>query len=512
MTGAPVVRVLLGALGGEGGGSVAGWIVEAAQLDGHRVQSTSIPGVAQRTGATTYYLEIVPGQSVQVQHTLALAPIPGTVDLVLASELVEAGRALQNGYVSPGETTLVMSTHRVFAVAEKAAMGDGRYATDRIEQAAARLAKRIVAFDMASIAATHRVPITVVLLGAAAHAMPVTRASFEAVISRSPKGASASVRAFAAGWRAAELGAGSSEAGPDRPSSGDHPGLPLHEFPAPVRALVSAGVHRLVDYQDRAYAELYLARVRVIAEAESANGRATHHSPTLSVARHAALWMSYEDVPRVAQVKTRLDRLDDVRRESGALSEQPIRVYEYLKPGPDELCAMLPPSLARALRRVLGRLGLARYLQPGLRIRSNGLPGFLTLRAIAELRRVRRFSSRWQEEQCAIEEWLSAVVKAACIDLELATEIAECGRLVKGYGATHARSRENFQCILLAAARGLEGATEAGRVAEFVRRARDAALADPEGSELARVLSANESGTPLARSRAPIMFKAVGHV
>ncbi len=53
--------ILIAALGGEGGGVLD-------QLDRRRrrkrssfpVQSTSIPGVAQRTGATTYYIEILP--------------------------------------------------------------------------------------------------------------------------------------------------------------------------------------------------------------------------------------------------------------------------------------------------------------------------------------------------------------------------------------------------------------------------------------------------------------------
>jgi indolepyruvate ferredoxin oxidoreductase beta subunit len=47
------VKLLIAALGGEGGGVLTDWIVRAATLAGYPVQSTSIPGVAQRTGATT---------------------------------------------------------------------------------------------------------------------------------------------------------------------------------------------------------------------------------------------------------------------------------------------------------------------------------------------------------------------------------------------------------------------------------------------------------------------------
>ena len=61
MTGAVrPITILIGALGGEGGGVLAEWLVETATAAGHVAQGTSIPGVAQRTGATTYYVEIFP--------------------------------------------------------------------------------------------------------------------------------------------------------------------------------------------------------------------------------------------------------------------------------------------------------------------------------------------------------------------------------------------------------------------------------------------------------------------
>ena len=220
MSGSRVFRVLLGALGGEGGASITRWIVEAAQLDGHRVQSTSIPGVAQRTGATTYYVEIAAGGGLDPQLPLALAPTPGTVDLVLASELVEAGRAMQNGFVSPELTTLVMSSHRVFAVAEKAAMGDGRHDTARIDRAASLLAKRLIVFDMDRLARRHAVPIGVVVLGAAAASLPISRVAFERVIAGSTNRREESLQAFAAGWATANEEA---VASPEQPNRGSAP-------------------------------------------------------------------------------------------------------------------------------------------------------------------------------------------------------------------------------------------------------------------------------------------------
>src|SRR5262249_32902831 len=60
VSGTRPISILIAALGGEGGGVLTDWIVAAAAELGFPVQSTSIPGVAQRTGATTYYIEIVP--------------------------------------------------------------------------------------------------------------------------------------------------------------------------------------------------------------------------------------------------------------------------------------------------------------------------------------------------------------------------------------------------------------------------------------------------------------------
>jgi NAD-dependent dihydropyrimidine dehydrogenase PreA subunit len=49
------------AMGGEGGGVLADWIVDLGEHNGgYLAQTTSVPGVAQRTGATIYYVELFP--------------------------------------------------------------------------------------------------------------------------------------------------------------------------------------------------------------------------------------------------------------------------------------------------------------------------------------------------------------------------------------------------------------------------------------------------------------------
>src|SRR5690606_12481392 len=101
------IALLIAAMGGEGGGVLADWIVQAAEAEGLAVQATSIPGVAQRTGATTYYIEMMRAGRLDRAPVFSLYPAPGGVDLMVASELLEAGRALQYGFVTPDRTTLV---------------------------------------------------------------------------------------------------------------------------------------------------------------------------------------------------------------------------------------------------------------------------------------------------------------------------------------------------------------------------------------------------------------------
>src|SRR3981189_812283 len=173
MTAPRPIAMLIAALGGEGGGVLTDWIVSAAATEGYPVQSTSTPGVAQRTGATTYYIEILPVTFAALggkRPVLALTPGGGDVDVVVASELMEAGRAIGNGFVTPDRTAMIASTHRSYAIAERMAMGDGRYDVGRLVEAIETHARRNLLFDMAAVARQTGAMINAVMLGAIAAA------------------------------------------------------------------------------------------------------------------------------------------------------------------------------------------------------------------------------------------------------------------------------------------------------------------------------------------------------
>jgi indolepyruvate ferredoxin oxidoreductase beta subunit len=482
--------VLVAAMGGEGGGVLADWIVDAAQRHDFPVQSTSVPGVAQRTGATTYYLEIFPVPRSELgarRPVMSLTPSPGNVDVVAASELVEAGRVLQSGFVNPQRTILVASTHREYAVSEKVAMGDNRYDGSRVMKAAATMARQAYLFDMRALAWQHGTVINTVMFGALAGsgALPFSRAACEAAIRRTGKAVEASLSGFGAGFEhVAHLKESPSESKRDRRARW-HPtsSMLAKQFPAELQDVVGAGARQLFDYQNEAYVRLYLDRVESLCAA-SDTGLATDFSAAREAARYLALWMSYEDVIRVADLKTRRDRLERVRREVGACDGEPLRLTEYLKPGLDEMCSLLPTALATRLRRRYG--GRAPALSVGLHMRTDTVIGFAALCALRSLRRWRPRTSRYATEQQAIERWLASVRQAQLRSAELATELALCGNLVKGYGETSERGHRNLASILDDFRE--HASDDAAALAQRVKTARKAALADPEGRALAGAL------------------------
>jgi indolepyruvate ferredoxin oxidoreductase beta subunit len=489
MTGLPErpVTILIAALGGEGGGVLADWIVDAATAEGFPVQSTSIPGVAQRTGATTYYIEMFPARADTLdgrRPVLALTPNPGNIDVMVASELIEAGRAMQNGYVSPERTKLIASTHRIYAVSEKVAMGDGRFDSTAVTRAAEDLAKWAVLFDFARLAQQTGSVINAVLFGAIASvgALPFGRDACEAAIRRSGKGVDASLRGFAAGFACARGELAATPARADAPRPTEPIEIVRQTFPPATHAIVEEGVRRLTDYQDSAYARTYLERLAPVVAIDR-HGAGSDYRLTNETARHLALWMSYEDVIRVADLKTRPERFARVREETGAKQAEPIAVVEYLKPGVEELCAVLPAALGRRALGFAQRYKLVDRFNVGLHVKTTTITGFVLLKTMARLKPWRRRTFRFADEQAQIERWLEAIVRHGGRDTAAALEIAGCARLLKGYGDTHRRGLHNFNRIFAA----LVDRPSADAAA--IRGAREAALADPGGETLDRTLA-----------------------
>jgi indolepyruvate ferredoxin oxidoreductase beta subunit len=491
------ITILIAALGGEGGGVLTNWIVDAAAQAGFPVQSTSIPGVAQRTGATTYYIEIYPVPAKKLdgrRPVLALTPGVGDIDVAVASELLEAGRTVANGFITPDRTFVIASTSRFYAMDEKIAMGDGRFDQERLIKVIKDNAREAMLIDMARLARQSGSLVNAVMLGAIAGSgrLPVTVDQFEAAVRADGKQVEANLRGFRAGVDVARAKVPPAKL-PDKKKNAAATRQSLEQavawtFPALAQATALEGVRRLVPYQSARYARLYLDRLKPVLEADEAAG--AHGRLLKEVARHLAVRMSYEDVVRVAQAKIAPARIARIAREELGVDDQPFSVHDFLKPGIEEMCQLLPPLLARPILALAARRGWLGRVHFGMTINSTSVLGYLRLLALAKLRVLRPFGHRYKEEQKAIEAWLGLIVAAAKQSTDFALEIAECARLIKGYGDTHARGTANYAAIEARVIRpALAGEIPLARAADAVASARTAALVDPEGESLGKCLA-----------------------
>ena len=276
----PITIAIL-AIGGQGGGVITDWLIELGERNGWYVQATSVPGVAQRTGATLYYVEMIPESG--RTPILAMMPTPGDVDIVIAAEMMEAGRAMQRGLVTPDRTTLIASSHRAYGILEKTAPGEALADTEKVAAIARKRAKRFIAFDMQRIADENGSVISASLFGALAGAqvLPFAREEFEATIRHGGKGIEPSLEAFGAGCDSvtlAETGligltpTKSARTPPVEPAGGSEEELRQYglavertkSFPYEAAAMALAGFRHAVDFQDVAYGYEYLDRLSEI--------------------------------------------------------------------------------------------------------------------------------------------------------------------------------------------------------------------------------------------------------
>ncbi|MBV6305504.1 indolepyruvate oxidoreductase subunit beta family protein [Candidimonas humi] len=497
------IKIAILAMGGQGGGVLADWIVDMAEHAQWWAQTTSVPGVAQRTGATVYYVELMPEAAVRAAGkppTLAMMPTAGDVDLVIAAELMEGGRAIQRGFVTPDRTVLISSSHRSYAVGEKAAHGNGIADPNKVIEAGREIAKRFLCFDLQALADEAGSVISASLFGAIAGsgALPFAREDYEATIRRAGVGVNASLRAFAAGLQAAASAPAApaaidtSRPLPAIPETAAHPRTRQmleelkRDFPPQAQPMMLAGLRRVLEFQDLLYGREYLDHMRDIRELDAQfGGAAKSWALTAAAARYVAVAMAYDDVIRVADLKTRGTRFERVRQEVGAAQEQLVYTTEYMHPRLEEICGTMPAFLGRyienspALSRFLGR-----FFRKGRFLRSGTLSGFLMLYALAGMRRFRRGTLRHKTEAHSLHNWLKLISDTVHHDYDLAVEVVNCRRLVKGYSDTHARGDSKYQRLTLAASQLLGSAGAASRL----RALRDAALADDQGTKLDAML------------------------
>jgi indolepyruvate ferredoxin oxidoreductase beta subunit len=379
--------------------------------------------------------------------------------------------------------------------------GDGIGNPAKVYEAAQASAKKFIAFDMAELAEASGSVISAVLFGtlAGSGALPFARDAYEATIRATGVGVEPSLRAFAAGFDKTleQLKAGKPSQMPKPASAGKrYPELaPVGDarfdalvvqarakFPESLHGMVAAGLRRTIDFQDVAYGREYLDLVAQFLALE----RGVEPALTLAAAKHIAVAMAYDDVIRVADLKTRASRFARVRAEVAAKPPQLVYTTEFMHPRMDEVAGTLPRGLGRWLESKprLWKL-LDRMVNRGRRVKTGTIRWFLPLYAVAGLRRYRRGTLRHTREVAHRDAWLDLARTAARSDYALAVEILETRRLVKGYSDTHARGQSKFDQVL-AAARRLNGRPDA---AQWVRRLRHAALLEEDDTALRGALA-----------------------
>jgi indolepyruvate ferredoxin oxidoreductase, beta subunit len=483
-----ILKLAVLAVGGQGGGVLTAWIEALARAQGYAAQATSVAGVAQRTGATVYYVEMCPASD--RAPVFSLMPAAGDVDIMITAEMMEAGRAIIRGFVTPDRTTLITSTHRALAVSEKMVPGDGIASSDEVMAAAAIAARRVIAADFEAQAQAEGSVISATLFGAlaASGALPFPRDAFEAAIRAGGKGVEPSLRAFAAGFAAAVAGVATKAAVPATVQVvAEGPARLLRQWvalearvramPAPVAEMALPGLRKVVAFQDLAYGVDYLGRLDAVLARDLRGG----HLLSREAAKYIANAMAYDDVIRVADLKTAAGRMDRIRAEMGAEARNLMQVTEFLRPRAEEIAGLFPARLGARLMASAQWMGrLDRWFGKGRRMRTDGLWSYLMLYLVGGLRFWRRRTLRHAQEVAHLEAWLARALALADRNYDLGVEVIRCRRLVKGYSDTHARGLSKFDRVMA----GIALVEDRADAALWASRLREAALQDEEGHAL----------------------------
>ena len=484
-----IIKLAVMAVGGQGGGVLTGWIETLARAQGYACQATSVAGVAQRTGSTIYYLELTPASD--QEPVFALAPSSGDVDILIAAEMMEVGRAIMRGFVTPDRTVLIGSTHRALAVSEKTVPGDGIADIEQVRAAAEIAAKELILADMEQLAVNQGSVISSSLFGAlaASGSLPFEREAFEDAIRCGGRAVDTSLRAFAAGYDAALNGEGvDAEAVIEAETELVGPKKELDKWrflatrakslPEPVQEIAQLGLQKVIDFQDCAYGKLYLDRLESVVSQDSPD---MNWELSCTAAKYIANAMAYDDVIRVADLKTRAPRFTRIQAEMGTNEANLLELTEFFHPRAEEIAGMMPAKMGAKWEADPKRMKLLdRLFNKGRRLRTHRLTSFLVLHVIGGLKKYRLKTRRHEVEVAHLEAWLSKSLAPLQDNYMLSVELLRNRRLIKGYSDTHARGLSKFDRVM-SSSDLLKGREDAS---EWIRRLREAALKDPQGEAL----------------------------
>jgi len=241
-------------------------------------------------------------------------------------------------------------------------------------------------------------------------------------------------------------------------------------------------LEKVVDFQDVRYGREYLDRVRLLTKRDrEEGGEAQGFRFTIEAAKYVANAMAYDDVIRVADLKTRASRFRRIEEEMGTGPDQVLRLTEFMHPRIEEVCGTMPAAVGGWILKRKGLVtALNRIVNKGRHVKTDTIRWFLALYLLSGMRRFRRGTLRHRIEREHLDEWLSQAVKALRADYALGVEVLRCRRLIKGYSDTHERGEAKYDRVLSA----LPILTGRADAAEWLHRLIEAALKDEKGEML----------------------------
>jgi indolepyruvate ferredoxin oxidoreductase beta subunit len=465
-----ITTVYIAAVGGQGGALLTDWLLAAANQMRYQAHSVGIPGMSQRGGATSYYVEMAPEETAPGLDDALLSPAPflGEVDCLIGLEFLELGRAVQSGYSSE-KTVVVGSTHRDYTILEKMPSYDEPYDEANIKALVERLSRRQIVFDARALAKAEGLAerhVNAILLGAVAAtgALPFREEAYRLAIKAVGVATDLNFRAFEAGlgYALAGLPAMPRQEGPTPGGVGEtltasqravHRSL-MEKIPTglngELRSILDVAFARLIDYQNGTYARGYLDNVLALWERDQ--DPKGGFQLTRIYAQHLANLMSYEDPIRVAALKSDPRRFKHIETQHGVREGQTYRLGECFQPEIEELYGLLPAKLIHLLRPSkeesadTGRATSRRTLP--VTIKTTSLLGMAILKGLAALKGLRPQSWRRRKEEAFQEIYTGHVTSLLSKSYELACLTAQAGGLIRGYGAVRRRTERLFHTYM----------------------------------------------------------------
>ncbi len=461
-------KVALLAVGGDGGSVLTNWVTALAETNGYWCQATSIAGVAQRTGATVYYMELIPLAEITVNKklmtpVLAQMPAPADVDVLLATELMEAGRALAREFISK-KTTAIFSSHRNLAIKEKEKPGDGIVNSEKILKMVNKHAKTCLYGNFKFIADKNNSVISATLLGAlaASETLPFKKASFIKVIKKSGITVPANLAAFEEAFEYIKTFKHQPKPFQSELKQAELKSIPKYSkhkkwnlliqdikvrFPLELHDIVYCGAKHLADWQNINWAKEYLKKLTVFLEREKKHPK-QQFQLSEQLARYLAIAMSYDDLVYVADMKTRRERFVEMYAQVNAKENDLVTTTDYLHPSFKEFCGFLPAKLGqRAAANKTMEKSFTKYFDRDRRMKSTGILGFTLLYIMGGMKSWRLKTLRHFKEMQLMTEWLANITEAMKVNYQLAVQITKTYRLKKGYGSTSERGESKFHLI-----------------------------------------------------------------